>query len=405
MALVDARNLAALGLSRRSYYWRSPAVVEPPAGYRLTPSANVCWACLPVDPPGHGLPDCRSGNPFVAGGAWRSVRTYLLVALLLAAPFAGAQPDPTGEGVTIAVVDTGIDSGHPEFSGRVARQSFVEPGGVSLPGDLGGVLPQDSDGQGTATASVAAGLTLGMAPGAALVDLQVSFGGPLGDELDREDEQATIAAMEWLLRNAEGPTVVLVSVAARSLSEVGAATLAEQARGLHARGVAVVVPVAPEWSALHASPYVLTVGGLVKGQPAGAPGPEGLAKPDLVAAPDDLRVAIAGGPAGAGRGIGADSGNHLAAALVAGTLATLWDMRPDLPLGAALDILRDTAVDLADPGFDRQSGFGELNPPLAQQRADEWSNPLALGGRGERAPGLGILAGVLVLGAVAWRRR
>ncbi len=333
------------------------------------------------------------------------MRTLLLVTLFLVAPLAGAQPDPTGQGVTLAVLDTGIDSEHPEFSGRVSRQSFVEPGGVSLPGGLGGVLPQDSDGQGTATASVAAGLTLGMAPGAALVDLQVSFGGPLGDQLDREDEQATIAAMDWLLRNADGPTVALVSVAARSLSEVGAATLAEQARGLHVRGVAVVVPVAPSWSALHASPYVLTVGGLVKGQPAGTPGPDGLAKPDLVAASDDLRVAIAGGPGGAGRGFGADSGNHLAAALVAGALATLWDIRPDLPLGAALDILRDTAVDLAEPGFDHQSGFGELNTPLAQQWADEWSNPLATSGRGQQAPGLGVLVGVLVLGAVAWRRR
>ncbi|HET6399738.1 MAG TPA: S8 family serine peptidase, partial [Candidatus Thermoplasmatota archaeon] len=86
-----------------------------------------------------------------------------LLALLLAV--AGA-----AEAVTVAVVSTGIDDEHPELAGRVERVGFAGPDLPAIPG-----MPDadDLDGQGTAVASIAAGRTLGVAPDALLLDLQV----------------------------------------------------------------------------------------------------------------------------------------------------------------------------------------------------------------------------------------
>ncbi|KAH8807596.1 peptidase S8/S53 domain-containing protein [Xylogone sp. PMI_703] len=76
-----------------------------------------------------------------------------------------AYEQSAGAGVTIYVVDTGVDHNHPEFQGRnIDRYIAVDVN----PGDTSGI-------HGTAVASMAVGATLGVATNANLVDVTVKW--------------------------------------------------------------------------------------------------------------------------------------------------------------------------------------------------------------------------------------
>ncbi len=86
----------------------------------------------------------------------------------------------TGRGVVVGIVDTGVETDHPAFAGRILRlwdQTLPGPGvaegsyGVELTGDMQ-QLSKDSVGHGTHVAGIAAGDDAtypGVAPGAGLV--------------------------------------------------------------------------------------------------------------------------------------------------------------------------------------------------------------------------------------------
>ena len=107
----------------------------------------------------------------------------------------------TGAGVTIAVLDTGIDADHPDFAGRIAgAQSFID----GVPEAV------DDDGHGTHVASIAAGSGAGgggqfrgIAPDATLLVGKVCapFGCP---------ESSILAGMEWAAES--GAAVVNLSL-------------------------------------------------------------------------------------------------------------------------------------------------------------------------------------------------
>ena len=80
-----------------------------------------------------------------------------LLTVTVLAPVAHAEPPE----ILIAILDTGIWTGHDEFADAqvVAWRDFID----------GQPAPYDDQGHGTATASVAAGLTLGEAPGTKLI--------------------------------------------------------------------------------------------------------------------------------------------------------------------------------------------------------------------------------------------
>jgi len=99
-----------------------------------------------------------------------------------------------GEGLTLAVMDSGIDDGHPAFEGvSVDRESFVDADGT------------DAVGHGTAVA----GLAVELAPELEeVIDLRV-FGGQGRGELG-----PIVDAYEWLVENADRVDVVNVSLGA-----------------------------------------------------------------------------------------------------------------------------------------------------------------------------------------------
>ncbi len=126
-----------------------------------------------------------------------------------------------GSGIRVAIVDTGIDAAHPDFTGRVAAQS-----------DFSGVGNTDDVGHGTHVAGIVAGggaVYRGVAPRATLVIAKAlsAAGGT---------EDAVLAAMSWASRQD-------VRVMNLSLGGPGSATspLAREVDALAAEGIVVCV--------------------------------------------------------------------------------------------------------------------------------------------------------------------
>ena len=111
--------------------------------------------------------------------------------------------DGHGEGVTVAIIDSGVELDHPAVGGRLVRSLQVEPG------DDGPVVVDDDDrsdlvGHGTACA----GIIHSIAPEADLVSIRV-----LGSD-NRGRGSSFAAAIEWAI--GQGFGVVNLSLSSRS---------------------------------------------------------------------------------------------------------------------------------------------------------------------------------------------
>ncbi|MFC9941622.1 S8 family peptidase [Streptomyces pratensis] len=122
----------------------------------------------------------------------------------------------TGQGVTAYILDTGIESAHSEFGGRVDA-------GYDAIGD--GRNGEDCNGHGTHVAGTVAGATYGVAPEASLVPVRV---------LNCEGSgtwAGIIAGLDWIAQNAEQPAVVNASLGGPASSAVDDAFDALAAEG------------------------------------------------------------------------------------------------------------------------------------------------------------------------------
>jgi len=99
----------------------------------------------------------------------------------------GSWRGATGAGVTVAIVDSGIDTVHPDLAGRIVESVEARPEGkrvVFEPSDSG-----DSAGHGTACA----GIVTSIAPGSKIYSIKVLGAGGLGDG------QAFLAGLEYAI--------------------------------------------------------------------------------------------------------------------------------------------------------------------------------------------------------------
>jgi subtilisin family serine protease len=111
--------------------------------------------------------------------------------------------DGTGRGVHIYIIDTGVQSNHPAFSGRAhpIGDFFTGAPGSEDAGDCGRPY-----GHGTIVASLAAGSPFGVAPGATLHVLRAAGGADC-----QGNGAAATRAVTWITQHGQRPAVVNIS--------------------------------------------------------------------------------------------------------------------------------------------------------------------------------------------------
>ncbi|MGA1819624.1 MAG: S8 family serine peptidase [Thermoplasmatota archaeon] len=111
----------------------------------------------------------------------------------------------TGKGVTIAVLDTGVDNEHPTFQDAFAAGvDFTAPINTPLNPDDGSFDPDDRTGHGTGVASIALGRGdadgshKGVAPSAGLIDIKI-----IGQSGITLNQNSLMDAFQWCSDNRE----------------------------------------------------------------------------------------------------------------------------------------------------------------------------------------------------------
>ncbi|MER7682837.1 S8 family serine peptidase [Streptomyces sp. NPDC096934] len=270
----------------------------------------------------------------------------------------------TGQGVDVAVLDTGVDAGHPDLADRVAdRQSFVPDQNTD-----------DHFGHGTHVASIIAGTGAasggkekGVAPGARL---------DIGKVLDNSGSGQTswvLAGMEWAAVD-QHAKVVNMSLGDGIASD-GTDPLSQAVDTLSARTGALFVVAAgnagaPDTiSAPGAATDALTVGAVDSGDSVAdfssqGPRVDGALKPEITAPGVDI---LAANSQFDGNGEGAYqtmSGTSMATPHVAGAAALLAAAHPELTGGQLKDLL--TSSSRQTPQYDAfQAGSGRLDVAAA----------------------------------------
>ncbi|GHG88815.1 S8 family serine peptidase [Streptomyces lanatus] len=265
-----------------------------------------------------------------------------------------------GKGTKVAVLDTGVDAGHPDLEGRItAAKNFTDSPDAA-----------DHDGHGTHTTSTvggtgaaSAGRKRGVAPGAGLLNGKVLNDSGYGET------SWIIAGMQWAVE--QGADVVSMSLgnpartdctdpmaqATEELARTSENTLFVIAAGNTGPGDNTV-------SSPGCAPSVLTVGAVDRGDSTAAFSSRGPAygshtlKPEITAPGVGISAAAAGG-----RGVYAYrsmSGTSMATPHVAGAAAVVKQRHPDWSarqLKAALV----SAADADIPGDVRETGAGRLD--------------------------------------------
>lgn len=281
----------------------------------------------------------------------------------------------TGKGVTVAVIDSGVDGSHADLAGQVLRGIDL----VAEPGD--GQL--DPVGHGTTVAGLIAGRydddkgVVGLAPEAKILPVRVL------DEENRYDDALIVAkGVRWAVEN--GAQVINLSLGGAGDSPALAAALdyafAKDVVVIACTGNASTSSAHRVWYPAR-EPGVVAVAGMERDSDELWSG--------SITGPETVLTAPATGLLGArpDNGFWRVQGTSFAAPLVSATAALIRARWPQLTAGDVIQRLIGTARDLGAPGRDDRFGFGMVDP-LRALHADMpkvLRNPLD---NGEPPPGV-----------------
>ncbi len=249
-----------------------------------------------------------------------------------------------GKGVTVLVLDTGIEATHPEIAGRVASAFTFDV-------DAGAAVAQDpcadTEGHGTHVAGLIAGRTVGVAPEATLIN-GVMIPGGVGKTSD------FIVAMEWA---GSQPEIQVVNMSAGLPGYLPEMTTAVS--GLLGVGVLPVVAIGNEGRNRTRSPgnyvEVISVGASTRdrqvasfsgGGSISADGHQYVV-PNLVAPGKEVYSCVMAG------GYEAWNGTSMATPIVSGLAALLLEKHPHIAITDLYEELLMSCDDLGLPA-DRQ---------------------------------------------------
>lgn len=267
-----------------------------------------------------------------------------------------------GEGITIGIMDTGVDGTHPDLKGNVL------PGLDVVGSSDDGWTDVQGHGTGMAGLAVAHGHgpggrdgALGIAPRAKVVPVRIGVGAVenswvWGDPDYPTDEQFAAAVTELASR------VQIISI---SYSVPESDRVQEAIKAAAAQGVIFVHSVGNtsdgHWGSAASMNMQLTVGASGK---AGQLDPITVEPfpfhPISILAPG--RSVVSTGPDNSYR---EGTGTSPSAPIVAATAALIWAEHPELTADEVVWRILATADDVAEPGRDDQTGYGVINPVAA----------------------------------------
>jgi len=263
-----------------------------------------------------------------------------------------AQQISTGAGVTVAVVDSGVDASHPDLSGRVmAGKSFGSA--VAQPST------EDTVGHGTAMAGIIAAQgggahhALGIAPRASILSVRSSA-------TSHSDPDDVAKAIRWATDH--GADVINVSQAANTSTpeEVSAVHYAEVHDVLIVAGAGNTNVGVTSVGAPGRLKGVLNVTGVDQSGKFWNGSAQG--KYATLSAPAVKIVS----PTSIGRtGYAQGTGTSAATAIVSGVAAMVRAKYPDMDAANVINRIIKTATDRGPTGWDQQYGFGIVNPVAA----------------------------------------
>lgn len=269
----------------------------------------------------------------------------------------------TGEGVTVAVLDTGVDLSHPDLEDRVtATKSFIEGEEVADRNGHGTHVTSTVGGSGAASD----GGERGVAPGATL-----AVGKVLSDEGSGSESQI-IAGMEWAARDVHAK-VVSMSLGSTEASD-GTDPMAQAVNTLSQETGALFVIAAGNTGAPSsvgspgAADAALTIGAVDSADEAAyftSAGPrhgDNALKPDLSAPGVDILAARSRLAGGSGF-YTSMSGTSMATPHVAGVAALLAQEHPDWTGARLKDALMSTSKQLDASAY--VLGAGRVSVPDA----------------------------------------
>ena len=306
-----------------------------------------------------------------------------------------------GTGITICIVDTGIDPNHCDFpSGKiVAWADYVGSGST----------PYDDHGHGTHCASIAAGETSakGVAPGASLMGAKV---------LNSSGSGTTTAIINGIdFGVAQGADIESLSLGGSGGD--GTSALAQECNWAVGQGVVMVIAAGNSGSSCCTigtpgdAADVITVGASDKSDALASfssrgPTTDGRIKPDITAP----GVSIYAADAGTSCSDVAMSGTSMATPHMAGVCALMLDARGSATPSQVKNCIGATAIDKGNTGKDCLWGWGRVDAYAAVNQiiSNPSVSPPADGDCGCECGGtcLGtaIISALVLLGAAIRRR-